>query len=269
MNQEIVDWTSIADIPYAKYGNTEVLLDLHLPKEPKGQVPIILSIPGGGWMHCNKSNWPTWYIRHGFAIASISYRLSGNFIAPANIHDCKAAVRWARANAERYGYDAQRVGVIGDSAGGHLTMLLGVTAGVKELEGDGGNPDFSSDVQAIAPICGVSDLTRMAIPEWKQNFEGLYQVTEAYLGGRVEDHLDLARLLSPLFYVSKNSPPAAIFHGNQDDVVPIQESYDFHEAYKKAGAESSMDTLEGVNHGVVKPSLDGVTLPFFKRHLKS
>src|SRR4030095_9891570 len=92
--------------------------------------------------------------------ATVSYRLAPAHRFPAAVHDVKAAVRWLRANAERLGIDPARIGATGDSAGAHLALMLGVTAGVKELEGDGGNADRSSEVACVVSVYGPIDFTK-------------------------------------------------------------------------------------------------------------
>ncbi|MEO6846380.1 MAG: alpha/beta hydrolase [Chthoniobacterales bacterium] len=257
------------DIPYAKYGDREVLLDVYLPADTAKPFPTILSIPGGGWRVSPKENVPSQFAKKGFAVVSITYRSSAEVLAPGNVHDCKAAVRWIRANASTYGFDSAHIGAFGISAGGHLVEVLGTTAGVKDLEGDGGNPDFDSSVQAVCGLCGPCDLTRITIPKYKENYPDLYQVTFEYLGGPVEEKLDLARLVSPLAYVSKNTVPMMLVHGDIDPIVPLDESLVFHDALKEAGVDVSLKVVKGAGHGIPwGDAEDDLALSFFKRCFK-
>ncbi|HEV3142992.1 MAG TPA: alpha/beta hydrolase, partial [Gemmataceae bacterium] len=136
-------------------------LDLYLPKSD-GPNPLIVWVHGGAWWAGSKDGGiaPLPLLEKGYAIASINYRYSKQAIFPAQIEDCKAAVRFLRANAKKYHLDSDHVGVIGASAGGHLVALLGTTGDVKELEGDGLNKEFSSRVQAVVDVFGPADLTK-------------------------------------------------------------------------------------------------------------
>jgi acetyl esterase/lipase len=258
----------IRNLPYAQYGNRTLLLDLHLPGGSEGLCPVILWVCGGGWRGCSKDGAPAWLVEHGFAVASILYRVSSEAIAPANIHDCKAAVRWLRANAHTHRLDPDRIGAFGSSAGGHLVALLGLSQGVKELEGNGGNAEQSSAVQAVCDFCGPSDLTRIAIPEIRKNFALLYEVTAQYLGGPVEERRELARLVSPLSYVSRACPPMLIVHGKEDNVVPVEESLGLHEALKSAGADVTLQVLEDAGHGWEQQRTNDSVASFFRQPLK-
>ena len=145
------------DVTYARYGDRTLEMDLYRPSKASGRLPAVVCIHGGGWQKGSKINHrkvAQALAAKGFVTASISYRLSGEATFPAHIHDCKAAVRFLRANAKEYGIGANHIGAIGHSAGGHLVALLATSAGVKELEGDGGNADFSSTIQAAVPMGG-------------------------------------------------------------------------------------------------------------------
>ena len=262
--------TVIWELQYSYPGGYPLHLDLYLPVEGHGPFPVVLWISGGGWWECDKTRayYSSLLVANGFATASIRYRTSKQAIAPANIHDCKAAVRWLWANAARYHLDPNRIGAWGASAGGHLAALLGVSAGVPELEGDGGNAGFSSAVKAVCDFNGPSDLTRVAIPEIREKYQDLYKVTECYLGGPVAERCDLARMVSPLTYVTRGSPPMLIFHGSADTVVPVEESELLYKAMRCAGAKAELDVLPGAEHGWDHVTLtDEKVISFFKREL--
>lgn len=260
------DHQAFRDIPYAKYGEREVVLNVFLPLKPQGPLPVLLVIAGGGWRRGSNESTPVRYTKRGFAMVGICYRGSGEVIAPGNIHDCKAAVRWIRAHAKTYGFDPDRIGAMGSSAGGHLVGLLATSSGVPELEGEGGNPGFSSEIQAACDVCGPCDLTRITLPNYKERYASLYQVTSEYLGGPVEERLDLARLVSPLTYVSKNTPPIMLIHGDVDDVVPLDESLVFYDALKKAGCSVGLKVLPGISHGNINWDEEDETIQsFFER----
>jgi acetyl esterase/lipase len=242
-------------------------LDLHRPAGAPRRLPVIVWIPVGGWRGSAKENAPIWLTEHGFAVASPDCRVSGEAIAPAAIHDCKAAVRWLRANSGQYGLDPERVGSAGSSAGGHLSALLAVSHGVEALEGDGGNPDQSSAVRAALAVCGPTDLSRIAIPEIRQQFPVLYEVTENFLGGPVAERAELARLMSPLTYASGECPPLLVVHGEEDPTVPVEESHIFYKALQEAGADVCLEILEGVGHGCPWDRIGKSVVSFFQRRL--
>ena len=258
---------SLKGLPYADYDGRVMPLDLHLPKSADGPLPVLLWIPVGGWRGSAREGAPLWPTEHGFAIASGDCRVSGEAIAPAAIHDCKAAVRWLRANSKEYGLDPERIGSAGSSAGGHLSALLGASHDVPELEGDGGNADQSSAVQASLDVCGPTDLMRMAVPELQERFEVLHEVTYNFLGGPVAERGELGRLMSPLTYAANDCPPMLIVHGEDDPTVPVEESIIFHEALQEAGADTALEVLKGVGHGCPWDQIQETVLAFFKRTL--
>jgi acetyl esterase/lipase len=257
---------TIQDLPYATYGEVTLHLDLHIP-EGVEMPPVILWIPVGGWRGSNRDNAPSWLTEHGFAVACNHCRVSSEAIAPATVEDCKAAVRWLRANGVEYGLETDRIGVSGASAGGHLAALLGVSANVPALEGDGGNAEFSSAVQATCDVCGPTDLTRMAEAKIRLAYPTLQEVTDNFVGGPVLEHLDLARLVSPMNYVTPDVTPFLIIHGNDDLTVPIIESHIFHDALKEAGIEVELKVIEDFGHGCPWDLFRNDFVAFFKRHL--
>src|SRR5208337_2774380 len=156
------------NIEYVENGHERNRLDLYLPEKAEGRLPLIVWIHGGGWRAGNKENPPgLGLVGHGYALASINYRYSQQAVFPAQIEDCKAAIRWLRANAKKYNLDTKHIGVWGASAGGHLVALLGTTGSVKELEGTGGNLDQSSQVQCVLDWFGPTDFAKMG--GWQGN----------------------------------------------------------------------------------------------------
>ncbi len=140
----------LRDLPYIEDGHERHRLDLYLPQKAEGQLPLIVWIHGGAWQAGSKNGCPAVsFVGKGYAVASINYRLSQHAVFPAQIEDCKAAIRWLRAQAKKYHLAPDHVGVWGASAGGHLVALLGTSGNVKEFEGEGGNLDQSSRVQCV------------------------------------------------------------------------------------------------------------------------
>ncbi len=241
--------TSIfADIPYAQTPQRVLRLDLRVPRKAQ-QPPLVLYIPMGGMRSCAKENAPWWLTECGFAMASIECRVSSEVTAPGPVHDCKAAVRWLRAHADEYGSRPDAIGVWGHSAGGLLAALLATSGDVAELEGGGAHPGVSSKVQAACDQCGAPhDFAYFARPEIKSRFAPVAENLRLYLGGPVEEKLELARLVSPRTYVSRNGPPMLLIHGDADDVVPVEETIDFHKALLGPGGDAPLAFLPGFGH---------------------
>ena len=253
---------------YAQYHGRELDLDLYLPPESSdGSLPVVMVIPVGGWRNCQKPEGIPWLVEYGFAVAIIECRVVPEVTAPATIHDCKAGVRWLRAHSAEYGLDPDRIGTYGSSAGGHLSALMAVSAGVEELEGDGGNPGVSSAVQAAYDQCGPTDLERMADPDLAAANPVLEEVTTNFLGGPVGERRELARLMSPLTHVSPNVPPMLIVHGEEDLTVPVAESVIFHEVLTAAGVDAALHRLPGQGHGLPQDLTRPIIAEYFQRVL--
>jgi len=196
------------DLVYARYGEREVKLDLYLPNKPASEkIPCIVVIHGGGWRSGDKTRFAPIAAKlaeQGFAAACIGYRLLPEVRFPAPVLDCKAAVRWVRANAAKHGLDPDRIGAIGGSAGGHLVAMLGTSHAEPKLEGDGGNAGVSSRVQAVVAMATPADMTRFA--------------------ERSGTSKELVTLISPLTHVSKDSAPMLLLHSDADKTVPMAQS---------------------------------------------
>ena len=258
----------LRDLAYVEGGHERNRLDLYLPQKAEGRLPLIVWIHGGAWMTGSKEGCPAvWFSTRGYAVASINYRLSQHAVFPAQIEDCKAAIRWLRANAAKYHLDPDHVGVWGASAGGHLVAMLGTSGGVKELEGQGGNLDQSSRVQCVVDWFGPTDLVTMA-----GGHNNPDSPESRLIGGPVQENQEKARKASPLTYVSKDSAPFLIMHGDQDKVVPPQQSRVLAEALKKAGVEVKLQMVEGNGHGgpgFSCPENRKLVEDFFAKHLRS
>ena len=239
------------DLEYGPHGVGN-RLDLYLPKAD-APLPLVIWIHGGGWEAGSKEDAPGFgLLNKGYAFASINYRLSQEAKFPAQIEDCKAAVRFLRANAKKYNLDPDHIGVWGASAGGHLVALLGTTGSVKELEGDGPNKDVSSAVQAVVDWFGPTDMLQMA----KQAVEKpVFDADSAdspvgrLFGGPVQEHKDLADKANPIHFIGKDAAPFLIFHGDKDNIVPLGQSKILDEALKAAKVESTLVVIEGAGHG--------------------
>jgi len=256
------------DVEYGRAGDRPLKLDLMLPRDPGDKpLPAIVFIHGGGWRAGDKSGGLGRLMRFArsgqYVCASVGYRLSGEAIWPAQIYDCKAAIRFLKANAQKYHLDPERIGVWGSSAGGHLVSLLGTSGDVKELEGDCGSPDQSSRVHCVVDFCGPSDFTAIAdAPGEAPN------AVAALLGGPIAEKKEAAAAASPVTYVSADDPPFLIVHGTEDRTVPLAQAETFDAALKKAGVESIFVKIAGGGHGFGGPEVDARVAAFFDKYLR-
>jgi acetyl esterase/lipase len=255
------------------YGSREVAaqrLDLWLPDVVRGKPPLLVWIHGGGWRAgSRRRNGLAGLVRAGYAVASLDYRLSGEATWPAQIQDCKGAIRWLRAHADRYGYDAARIGVAGSSAGGHLAALLGTSGDVAALEGTvGGNAGISSRVQAVYDLYGPTDLAAIGAQRDPTRPDPATSPEARLLGGPVDAHPDAARAASPLTWVSADDPPFLIAHGDADRLVPLAQSRALAERLRAAGVSAALRVLRGAGHGgraFADRGLQAEVLAFFRR----
>ncbi|WP_206028515.1 alpha/beta hydrolase [Thalassoroseus pseudoceratinae] len=238
----------VRDIEFAVVDGHSLKLDLHMPSETADS-PLVVWIHGGGWRNGSKERCQVhWLTKHGFTVASISYRLSSKGTFPDQIHDCKAAVRWLRANANKYGFSTARIAVAGSSAGGHLAALLGTTADVEELEGTvGGNLDQSSHVDAIVDYFGPTDFVLRSKTQPDKTTKKNAPV-RLLLGGPVDEKIELARLASPALHVTSDDPPLLIFHGKKDRTVLFAQSERIVEEYNKVNRLVTLHALENAGH---------------------
>jgi len=242
--------TVTPDIHVATVGDHELGLDLYMP-EGVANPPLLVWIHGGGWRAGSRKSVSTLaFVEAGFAMASVSYRLSPVAEFPAQSHDIKGAIRFLRANADKYSYDASRIGVLGVSAGAHLAALVGVTNGHEQLEGNiGGNLDYSSDVQAIVSYFGASNLTSILDQSTPFGLNIRVSALDTLFGGSPEDKPELAKLASPKFHVDAADPPLLLLHGDQDPQMPINQTHELHGAYKHLGLDVDFEVVHGSGHG--------------------
>lgn len=236
------------DLVYATYGSRAMHLDLYLPKNGDGPFPAVVYIHGGGWRGGNKAAFQRQAAHmadQGFVGACIEYRLSGEAKFPAALYDSKAAVRWMRANAGKYRIDPKRIGAAGGSAGGHLAAMLGTTGGLKEFEGDGGHPGFSSSVKAVAAFNPALDFVSFGA----QTGSNASNAVAAFLGAAYSEKPDLWAKAAPLTHAGKGSAAFLFLHGTKDTTVPYQQSVDMLKKLKAVGADAEIFTADDAQHG--------------------
>jgi len=263
---------SLRDLPYVTDGHQRQKLDLYIPEKPQG--PLMVYIHGGGWLGGDKSQVEGLpLVKHGYCVASLNYRYSNQAIFPAQIEDCKAAIRWLRAHAGEYGYDPHRIAAWGGSAGGHLTALLATTGNVRDFD-VGENLDQSSAIQCGIDLFGPTDLPGYVPPSELPLIQrtGKDSALVQLLGGPVDEKLELARKASPITWVSKESAPLFILHGTADQLIGVEQSKRLVDKYKAAGVEVTLEVVQGAGHG--GPEFMGDDRPkrlveFLERHLRA
>lgn len=265
------------NLVFAHVDGKDLRLNLYRPANNSGNVPVVVLIYGGAWMMRNmafETPRAIWLAAHGYVAAVIDYRLSSEALFPAQIYDCKAAVRWLRANATKYGLDAAHIGAWGDSSGGHLASLLGTAGSVPVLEGDLGNTNESSQVQAAVDFFGPTDFLQMqahALPGSWLHHDSPDSPESKLIGGPIQKNRDKAEQANPIKYVTHDAPPFFIAHGDQDALVPCNQSELLYEALKQAHANVTFYKIAGAGHE--DPAFDSdmmraAVLAFLDKYLK-
>ena len=236
------------DLIYAVVGDRTLRVDLYMPES--ANPPLIVWVHGGAWHSGTKENPPLGLLEHGYALASIDYRLSVEAPFPAQMHDIKASIRFLRAHADRYGYQSHAIYVWGSSAGGHLVALAGVTNGVEALEGDlGEHRGQTSDIQGVVNYFGPTNFLTILSQSTPHGLSVRAPALALLLGKPLDQVEDLARLASPVFHVGVGDPPMMIVHGDQDIQVPVNQALELYAAYQEAGLQSTLEILPGAGHG--------------------
>ena len=241
------------DVTYATHDGNFLKLDLYVPADRQSP-PIVLWFHGGGWRYGDKRF--NFRIReltsYGIAVATVQYRLSWSAKWPAQRDDCLAALSWMRAHGKEYGVNPARLGLSGESAGGHLAALLGVLNGKQRIK-------------AVVAMYPPTDMERLA---WRYRKDWYFGPVAQLFGGPYEKSRDEAIKASPIHYVSRRSPPFLFIHGDHDILVPVDHSIRMHQQLLKAGAESHLIIMHDYIHGF---RLDDDRLKavaeFFQAHL--
>ena len=241
-------------IEYTNPDNQHLPLDLARPATGEGPFPAVLCIHGGGFRAGTRDGYDNLIKQlaaRGYVAVTVTYRLAPKYPFPAAVYDVKAAVRWLRANAAKYHINPERIGVTGGSAGGHLALYLGVTGGVKELEGDGGNAEQSSKVNCVVNFYGPSDLTK----SYGKSVDAA-EVLPLFLGGNLEKERQKHLVASPLYWVNPFAPPTLCVHGTKDPYVAYEQSIWMVDRLLAAGVEAELMTMQGAGtaSAVSKPS---------------
>jgi len=265
------------DLAYVAGGHARHTLDLFVPERSARPLPLIVWVHGGGWSGGSKDGCPPLrqgYTERGYAVASLHYRLSQHAIFPAQIEDCKAAIRWLRARAKDYNLDAARIGVWGSSAGGHLVALLGTSGDVKEFD-VGEHLGMSSRVQCVMDDYGPTDFPRMDAhrpPGATLTHNSPASPESRLIGADISDPANAAKVAraNPITYVTPDDPPFLIVHGDADPLVPHHQSELLFAALTAAKVPVRFNTVRGGGHGTGfgGPTLEQMRRDFFELHLK-
>lgn len=237
----------IPNLVYARYGRQKLLLDLYLPIPAERNRPGVVVVRGGGWLVGDRKRFASIasaLAERGVAAACIEYRTADKALFPAAIQDVRAAVRWLRANAVKYGIDPEAIGTIGGSSGAHMALLAALTAGTPEFEGKGANPNTSSKIQRVVAMAVPADLLALS-PDNKLT-------VGKFLGSTPEQDEAKWRLASPINHIRPDGPPVLLLHGTDDDSVPTSQSTKFANLYRAAGARAEVHILEGAPHAFWK-----------------
>jgi acetyl esterase/lipase len=261
--------TNHRDLPYVTNGHFRQKLDLYLP-EAEPPTPLIVWIHGGAFRLGDKGgNVPIEYLHEGYAVASINYRLSQHAIFPAQIEDCKAAVRWLRGHAAQYGLDPTRFAAWGPSAGGHLAAMLGVTGHVQVFE-VGEHLDQSSRVQSVVDYFGPTDFLQMdahRVPGG-QVHDAPDSPESELVGGPIQEHPEAVAQANPVTHARSDAPPFLIVHGDTDPLVPHHQSELLVAALQAAQVPVTFYTVVGAGHGrFTDPQIPVITRAFLAQHL--
>lgn len=273
-NRPVMQYNSFQDLSYVENGHERQKLDLYVPKSG-GDYPLIIWIHGGGWAAGDKEGCPplhSGFIDRGFAVASINYRLSGDAIFPAQIQDCKAAIRWLRAHAKQYRINSDQFGAWGSSAGGHLVALLGTSADVEGFD-VGAHLDQSSRIQAVGDYYGPTDFVQMdahAVEGARIVHDSERSPESRLIGGPIQENYEKVQRANPITYISEDDAPFLIVHGDQDPLVAHHQSELLFKALKKQKIPVHFITVKGGQHGKGFPGeeLNPTAAEFFNRHLK-
>jgi acetyl esterase/lipase len=253
-------------------GNSRQMLDLYLPEQKSEKPrPLLIYIHGGGWQGGDKKDAGTLtaFLQSGkYAGASVGYRLTDQASWPAQIHDCKAALRWLAAHAAEHGYDAERVAVYGISAGGHLVSLLGLTAATGELDGDlGSHVGTKAPIKCVLDFCGPTDFPNFFKGERQIKAEDPNGPIAKLLGGPVSKKMKEATEASPMTYVSKDDPPFLIIHGTNDNLVPLAQAESLDAKLESVGVASTKVIGQDAPHVFFNAELVKRMSTFLEKHL--
>lgn len=241
------------EIVFSRVDQTELKLDFY-PARGSQVTPLVVWVHGGAWRRGNRASCPIKSLTdHGFAVASLDYRLTPVAKFPANVQDIKTGIGYLRSNASQLNVDPEKFVIAGASAGGHLAALVGVSNGVAELEGrqtkDQDEQPAGTHVAAIISLFGASNLETILAQSTPHGLSVREPALKLLLGDLPDQRVELAKLASPINHVDANDPPLLLVHGDQDPQMPINQAHELQGRYRKAGLPVRFDVLYGAAHG--------------------
>ncbi len=256
-------------IEFSNPDDQHLQLNMARPATGTGPFPAVVCIHGGGFRAGTREGHNPLCIalaQKGFVAVTVTYRLAPKYQFPAAVYDVKAAVRWLRANAQRYKINPDRIGATGDSAGGHLALFLGVTAGQRQFEGDGGNATFSSSVNCVVDYYGPSDFTK----SYGKSVDA-HEVLPLFFGANLEQERQKHIIGSPLNWVTPAASPTLLIHGTEDKYVAYEQAVWMRDRLAASGVEAELLTVQGAGHGFKGEDAEkarNALIAFFEKHLK-
>lgn len=259
--------THYVDLEFARPEGKALKLDLYLPKDPTNDLPVVISIPGMTWEeNTRKRPKILRLLKLGIAVASIEYRSPKAAPFPAQVHDCKAAVRWLRSHATQYGLAADAIGVYGAGAGGHLAAMLGTTWKISEFEG-AENPGTSSRVQAVGVLNAPINFNLISTnPAFLSDTRTPYAVL---LGGSLSSRLEAVQQANPSRYASRESAPFFIIHSDQNKTIPKMQAVLLHQTLAKEGARTNLRLPNGWHTAALPEECLNDLYFFFEKNLRT
>jgi acetyl esterase/lipase len=282
LSQSSDEVSILRDVVYGHAGGVDLKFDVAKPVDGSGPYPAIVFFHGGGWQQGHKSHMHRWLRRfasEGYVAVTVGYRFAPEFKWPCQVQDAKAAVRFLRANAKGFSIDPDRIGAMGESAGGYLALMLGVTSLNDGLEGDGGSAEHSSRVQAVVSFFSAADFTsprKKLSPTVENEIQKYYgkslpQVLADFTGA--SDNSDpLLKKISVFPYIDAGDPPVLLFQGDEDPFISVEQAGKLSAAFAKANVEHELVIVEGGGHGWTGALQDQTSLQmseFFRRTLKA
>lgn len=273
-----------AQVPSRGYDNVALKMDILKP-ETKEKLPVVIYVTGGGFINANKDNYAQQRMEiaeAGYVVASIEYRVAPTAIFPEPLEDLKAAVRYLKANAEKFNINSDEIALMGSSAGGYLVAMAGTSNDTRQFD-KGEHLDQISNVQAVIDLYGLSDLTKVGdgFSEQVQKLHKSPAATESLwvngspvftgVDATIQDVPDKATKANPISYINENTPPFLLMHGDKDTVVSPKQTEILHKALVEKGIESTRYVVKNAKHGGqywAQPEVVQTIIEFLDKHLK-
>lgn len=273
-----------AQVPSRGYDNVALKMDILKP-ETKEKLPAVIYVTGGGFINANKDNFAQQRMEiaeAGYVVASIEYRVAPTAIFPEPLEDLKTAIRYLKANAEKFNINPDEIALMGSSAGGYLVAMAGTSNDTRQFD-KGEHLDQTSNVQAVIDLFGLSDLTKVGdgLSEQIQQLHKSPAATESLwvngspvftgVDATIHNVPEKAMKANPIHYIDENTPPFLLMHGDKDTVVSPKQTEILHKALVEKGIESTRYVVKNAKHGGqywTQPEVVQTIIEFLDKHLK-